>query len=52
MSYRAPNEHEAGERSWEVVRAAYAAREPVAWPRRHARPLSPGRWSPRSPRQL
>jgi YD repeat-containing protein len=38
----APGEHEAGERSWEVVRAAYEAREPVAWPRRHARPLAIG----------
>ena len=42
MSYRAPNEHEAGERAWEVVRAAYETREPVAWPRRHARPLAAG----------
>ncbi len=38
----APGEHEAGERSWSVVRAAYEAREPVAWPRRHARPLVVG----------
>jgi hypothetical protein len=38
----APGEHEAGERSWQVVRAAYEAREPVAWPRRHARPLAIG----------
>lgn len=42
MSYRAPNEHEAGERAWEVVHAAYESREPVAWPRRHARPLVAG----------
>jgi hypothetical protein len=42
VSYRAPNEHEAGERAWEVVRAAYESREPVAWPRRHARPLAAG----------
>jgi len=42
VSYRAPNEQEAGERSWEVVRAAYESREPVAWPRRHARPLIAG----------
>ena len=42
MSYRAPHEQEAGERSWEVVRAAYESREPVAWPRRHARPLIAG----------
>ena len=26
-------------RAWEVVRAAYAEREPVSWPRRHSRPL-------------
>jgi hypothetical protein len=42
VSYRAPNEHEAGERAWEVVRAAYESREPVTWPRRHARPLIAG----------
>ena len=42
MSYRAPNEPEAGERAWEVVRAAYESREPVIWPRRHARPLLAG----------
>jgi hypothetical protein len=42
VSYRAPNENEAGERSWEIVRAAYESREPVAWPRRHARPLIAG----------
>jgi hypothetical protein len=42
VSYRAPNEHEAGERAWEVVSAAYVSREPVAWPRRHARPLAAG----------
>jgi hypothetical protein len=40
--FRAPNEHEAAERSWDVVRAAYATREPVAWPVRHARPLVAG----------
>jgi hypothetical protein len=40
--FRAPNEHEAGERSWEIVRAAYRARGPVTWPRRHARPLVAG----------
>jgi hypothetical protein len=39
VTYRAPHEQEAGERAWEVVRAAYETREPVAWPRRHARPL-------------
>jgi hypothetical protein len=37
---RAPGEREAGERVWSLVRAAYEAREPVAWPRRHARPLA------------
>jgi len=40
--FRVPNEHEAVERSWEVVRAAYETREPVTWPRRHARPLVAG----------
>ena len=40
---RAPNENEAGERGWAVVRAAYESqREPVAWPRRHVRPLVAG----------
>ena len=39
MRFRAPGEHEAEERTWAVVRRAYAEREPVAWPRRHARPL-------------
>jgi hypothetical protein len=42
VSYRAPNEREAGERAWEVVRAAFESREPVTWPRRHARPLIAG----------
>jgi hypothetical protein len=42
VRYRAPTEHEAGERAWEVVSAAYVSREPVAWPRRHARPLAAG----------
>ncbi len=37
--FRAPHEHEAAERAWRVVRSAYATREPVTWPRRHARPL-------------
>lgn len=37
--FRAPGEQDAGERAWEVVRAAYESREPLAWPRRHARPL-------------
>lgn len=40
MRFTAPGEREAGERAWSVVRAAYAEREPVAWPRRHARPLA------------
>lgn len=38
----APGEDAAGQRAWEVVRASYEAREPVAWPRRHARPLAVG----------
>ena len=42
MKFRAPGEDAAGERTWEVVRAAYAQREPVAWPRKHARPLIGG----------
>jgi hypothetical protein len=37
--YRAPGEREAGERAWSLVQTAYEAREPVAWPRRHAGPL-------------
>ena len=39
MRFEAPGEREAGERAWAVVRRAYAEREPVTWPRRHARPL-------------
>ncbi len=39
MRFEAPHEREAGERAWEVVRAAYAEREPVTWPRRHVRSL-------------
>ena len=39
MRFRAPHEREAEERAWQVVRAAYAEREPVAWPRKHLRPL-------------
>ena len=39
MRFRAPHEQEAEERAWAVVGAAYAEREPVAWPRRHVRPL-------------
>jgi WD40-like Beta Propeller Repeat len=34
-----PGEYEARRRTWEVVRAAYAERERIAWPRRHARSL-------------
>jgi len=40
--FRAPREAEARERAWEVVRSAYESREPVTWPRRHARPLIAG----------
>ena len=36
---RVPNEDEARERAWQVVRTAYETRQPVLWPRRHARPL-------------
>jgi hypothetical protein len=39
VKFEAPGERVAEERAWEVVRSAYAEREPVAWPRRHARPL-------------
>jgi hypothetical protein len=39
VRFEAPHERDAGERVWQVVRRAYAEREPVAWPRRHARPL-------------
>jgi hypothetical protein len=35
VRFQAPHEREAEERAWEVVRAAYEQREPVAWPRRH-----------------
>jgi hypothetical protein len=42
VKFRAPGEEAAGDRAWEVVRAAYAQREPVAWPRKHARPLIGG----------
>jgi hypothetical protein len=42
VKFRAPNEHEAEERAWAVVRLAYTEREPVAWPRRHARPIVAG----------
>lgn len=40
--FRAPDEQEAVQRAWHVVRAAYQSRQPVAWPRRHARPLVAG----------
>jgi hypothetical protein len=40
--FRAPQEPEVEERAWDVVRAAYQSREPVTWPRRHARPLVAG----------
>jgi hypothetical protein len=39
VRFEAPHEHEAAERAWAVVRAAYEQREPVAWPRRHWQPL-------------
>jgi len=39
VRFEAPGEHEAGERAWEVVGAAYESRAPVTWPRRHAKPL-------------
>ena len=42
MKFEAPNERAAEDRAWAVVRAAYAKREPVTWPRRHARPLVAG----------
>ena len=35
-----PGEYDARRRTWEVVRAAYVEREPVSWPRRHARELA------------
>jgi Tol biopolymer transport system component len=34
-----PGEEEARDRAWRVVRAAFAEREHVTWPRRHTRPL-------------
>jgi len=42
VKFRAPGEEQAEQRAWEVLRSAYAQREPVAWPRRHARPLIAG----------
>lgn len=35
-----PDERGAEERAWETVRAAFEAREPVIWPRRHVRSLA------------
>lgn len=35
-----PDEHGAEERAWQTVRAAFEEREPVRWPRRHARSLA------------
>jgi hypothetical protein len=40
VRFEAPRERQAEARAWAVVRRAYAEREPVAWPRRHARPLA------------
>jgi len=42
VRFRAPGEQEAQERAWQIVGAAFAEREPVAWPRRHVRPLVAG----------
>ena len=42
MMFETPNERAAEDRAWAVVRRAYAEREPVAWPRRHAKPLLAG----------
>jgi outer membrane protein assembly factor BamB len=39
LALPAPEEEAAGARAWPTVRAAFASREPVAWPVRHARPL-------------
>ena len=39
MTFRAPGEDEAQERTWEIVRTAYEQREPVSWPRRHWQPV-------------
>jgi hypothetical protein len=39
VRFVAPREHEAEERAWAVVSAAYAEREPVTWPRRHWQPV-------------
>jgi hypothetical protein len=42
VKFEAPHERAAEDRAWAGVRRAYAEREPVAWPRRHARPLVAG----------
>jgi hypothetical protein len=34
-----PGEYDARRRTWDVVRGAFAEREPVTWPQRHVRPL-------------
>jgi WD40-like Beta Propeller Repeat len=34
-----PDELDAQRRAWSVVQAAFAEREPISWPRRHARPI-------------
>jgi hypothetical protein len=35
-----PGEYDARRRTWAIVREAYSEREPVTWPRRHARELA------------
>jgi hypothetical protein len=35
-----PDERGAEERAWQIVRAAFEEREPVRWPRKHARALA------------
>jgi hypothetical protein len=39
LSIPVPEELEAQRRAWPVVKAGFAERERIAWPRRHARPL-------------
>jgi hypothetical protein len=39
LSIPVPDELDAQRRSWSVIRAAFAEREPVSWPQRHARPI-------------
>jgi hypothetical protein len=39
LSIPVPDELEAQRRAWQVVQAAFAERERVSWPRRHARPI-------------